>query len=108
MLDSPIVLEEFIMAIKNSNKQPFGIDFTVITFIKENIKRLIEVGVVNLVDNSAQCVQCGKECTIFLTIKNDDSTALCLDCAYGLEFNQNLVINAVMKDKEIKCMSIFG
>lgn len=108
MLDSPIILEEFIKAIKNSNKQSFNIDFTVVTFIKENIKRLSEVGIVNLVDNPAQCVQCGEECTIFLTVKNDDSTAMCLDCAYGLKFNQDLVINAVMKGKEIKSMSIFG
>ena len=107
MLKTPTHLEEVIQSIKNCDKQSFGVDFAFITFINENIEKLVEAKVVNVVENPAQCTQCGKESTIFLTVKNDDGTALCLDCAGGLEFNKNIVINVARKNANIRQMDLF-
>jgi len=68
-------------SVENYRRKPVKITKDIVAYIIANKNTLIDKGVVKRVSNSCQCIECGKESDIYLTVKGDGSTSMCLNCA---------------------------
>lgn len=91
-------------AVKNYKNKPITITKEAINCIREHKADLVNVGVIKTVDFPNQCIQCGKDSDIWLTVLDDGSTAMCLDCTEGVTLDSSIEINC-LKDgcSKMKC-----
>ena len=96
-------------SIENYKTKPVKITKEIAEYIAANKNALIEKGIAKRVDNFCQCIECGKESNVYLTVKNDGSTSMCLDCAVGITLDKSIEINCAMakEDSVIKRMDCF-
>ena len=74
-------------SVENYRRKPVKITKDIVAYIIANKNTLIDKGVVKRVSNSCQCIECGKESDIYLTVKGDGSTSMCLNCAIIIAIN---------------------
>ena len=84
-------------AIKNYKEQAVVITKDVINYIKSNKEELIKAGIIKEVEFPGECTHCGRKSDIWLTVKNDGSTAVCIDCAEDVVLNSAIEINCLSK-----------
>lgn len=82
-------------AIRNYKEQAVVITKDVIDYIKSNKDELVKAGIIKKVEFPGECTHCGRKGSIWLTIKNDDSTAVCIDCAEDVILNSSVEINCL-------------
>ncbi len=82
-------------AIRNYKEQAVVITKDVIDYIKSNKNELVKAGIIKKVEFPGECTHCGRKGSIWLTIKNDDSTAVCIDCAEDVILNSSVEINCL-------------
>ena len=85
-------------SVENYKRKPVKITKDVVAYIMANKNDLIDKGVIKRVNNFCQCIECGKESNIYLTVKGDGSTSMCLNCAIGVTLDQTIEINCAMVD----------
>lgn len=85
-------------SVENYRRKPVKITKDVVAYIIANKNTLIDKGVVKRVSNSCQCIECGKESDIYLTVKGDGSTSMCLNCAIGVTLDKAIEINCTTSD----------
>ena len=85
-----------VHSIENYRRKPIKITKDIVNYIVANKNSLIDKGVVKRVDNFCQCVVCGKESDIYLTVKGDGSTSVCLNCAVDITLDQSIEINCAL------------
>lgn len=85
-------------SVENYRRKPVKITKDIVTYIIANKNTLIDKGVVKRVSNSCQCIECGKESDIYLTVKGDGSTSMCLNCAIGVTLDKAIEINCTTSD----------
>lgn len=82
-------------AIRNYKEQAVVITKDVIDYIKSNKDELVKAGIIKKVEFPGECTHCGRKCSIWLTIKNDGNTAVCIDCAEDVILNSSVEINCL-------------
>lgn len=85
-------------SVENYRRKPVKITKDIVAYIIANKNTLIDKGVVKRVSNSCQCIECGKESDIYLTVKGDGSTSMCLNCAIGVTLDKVIEINCTTSD----------
>lgn len=85
-------------SVENYRRKPVKITKDIVAYIIANKNTLIDKGVVKRVSNSCQCIECGKESDIYLTVKCDGSTSMCLNCAIGVTLDKAIEINCTTSD----------
>lgn len=85
-------------SVENYRRKPVKITKDIVTYIIANKNTLIDKGVVKRVSNSCQCIECGKESDIYLIVKGDGSTSMCLNCAIGVTLDKAIEINCTTSD----------
>lgn len=85
-------------SVENYRRKPVKITKDIVAYIIANKNTLIDKGVVKRVSNSCQCIECGKESDIYLTVKGDGSTSMCLNCAIGVTLDKAIEINCTTSD----------
>lgn len=85
-------------SVENYRRKPVKITKDIVAYIIANKNTLIDKGVVKRVSNSCQCIECGKESDIYLTVKGDGSTSMCLNCAIGVTLDKAIEINCITSD----------
>ena len=85
-------------SVENYRRKPVKITKDIVAYIIANKNTLIDKGVVKRVSNSCQCIECGKESDISLTVKGDGSTSMCLNCAIGVTLDKAIEINCTTSD----------
>lgn len=85
-------------SVENYRRKPVKITKDIVAYITANKNTLIDKGVVKRVSNSCQCIECGKESDIYLTVKGDGSTSMCLNCAIGVTLDKAIEINCTTSD----------
>lgn len=85
-------------SVENYRRKPVKITKDIVAYIIANKNTLIDKGVVKRVSNSCQCIECGKESDIYLTVKGDGSTSMCLNCAIGITLDKAIEINCTTSD----------
>lgn len=85
-------------SVENYRRKPVKITKDIVAYIIANKNTLIYKGVVKRVSNSCQCIECGKESDIYLTVKGDGSTSMCLNCAIGVTLDKAIEINCTTSD----------
>ena len=85
-------------SVENYRRKPVKITKDIVAYIIANKNTLIDKGVVKRVSNSCQCIECGKESDIYLTVKGDGSTSMCLNCAIGVTLDKAIEINCTTFD----------
>lgn len=85
-------------SVENYRRKPVKITKDIVAYIIANKNTLIDKGVVKRVSNSCQCIECGKESDIYLTVNGDGSTSMCLNCAIGVTLDKAIEINCTTSD----------
>lgn len=85
-------------SVENYRRKPVKITKDIVAYIIANKNTLIDKGVAKRVSNSCQCIECGKESDIYLTVKGDGSTSMCLNCAIGVTLDKAIEINCTTSD----------
>lgn len=85
-------------SVENYRRKPVKITKDIVAYIIANKNTLIYKGVVKRVSNSCQCIECGKESDIYLTVNGDGSTSMCLNCAIGVTLDKAIEINCTTSD----------
>ena len=85
-------------SVENYRRKPVKITKDIVAYIIANKNTLIDKGVVKRVSNSCQCIECGKESDIYLTVKGDGSTSMCLNCVIGVTLDKAIEINCTTSD----------
>lgn len=85
-------------SVENYRRKPVKITKDIVAYIIANKNTLIDKGVVKRVSNSCQCIECGKESDIYLTVKGDGSTSMCLNCAIGVTLDKAIEISCTTSD----------
>lgn len=85
-------------SVENYRRKPVKITKDIVAYIIANKNTLIDKGVVKRVSNSCQCIECGKESNIYLTVNGDGSTSMCLNCAIGVTLDKAIEINCTTSD----------
>lgn len=85
-------------SVENYRRKPVKITKDIVAYIIANKNTLVDKGVVKRVSNSCQCIECGKESDIYLTVKGDGSTSMCLNCAIGVTLDKAIEINCTTSD----------
>lgn len=85
-------------SVENYRRKPVKITKDIVAYIITNKNTLIDKGVAKRVSNSCQCIECGKESDIYLTVKGDGSTSMCLNCAIGVTLDKAIEINCTTSD----------
>ncbi len=85
-------------SVENYRRKPVKITKDIVAYIIANKNTLIDKGVAKRVSNSCQCIECGKESDIYLTVKGDGSTSMCLNCAIGVALDKAIEINCTTSD----------
>lgn len=85
-------------SVENYRRKPVKITKDIVAYIIANKNTLIDKGVVKRVSSSCQCIECGKESDIYLTVKGDGSTSMCLNCAIGVTLDKAIEINCTTSD----------
>lgn len=85
-------------SVENYRRKPVKITKDIVAYIIANKNTLIDKGVAKIVSNSCQCIECGKESDIYLTVKGDGSTSMCLNCAIGVTLDKAIEINCTTSD----------
>lgn len=85
-------------SVENYRRKPVKITKDIVAYITANKNTLIDKGVAKRVSNSCQCITCGKESDVYLTVKGDGSTSMCLNCAVGVTLDKAIEINCTTSD----------
>ena len=85
-------------SVENYRRKPVKITKDIVAYIIANKNTLIDKGVAKRVSNSCQCIECGKESDVYLTVKGDGSTSMCLNCAIGVTLDKAIEINCTTSD----------
>lgn len=85
-------------SVENYRRKPVKITKDIVAYIIANKNTLIDKGVAKRVSNSCQCITCGKESDVYLTVKGDGSTSMCLNCAVGITLDKAIEINCTTSD----------
>ena len=85
-------------SVENYRRKPVKITKDIVAYIIANKNNLIDKGVVKKVSNLCQCIECGKESDVYLTVKGDGSTSMCLNCAIGVTLDKAIEINCATAD----------
>ena len=85
-------------SVENYRRKPVKITKDIVAYITANKNTLINKGVAKRVSNSCQCITCGKESDVYLTVKDDGSTSMCLNCAVGVTLDKAIEINCTTSD----------
>ena len=85
-------------SVENYRRKPVKITKDIVAYIIANKTTLIGKGVAKRVSNSCQCIECGKESDVYLTVKGDGSTSMCLNCAIGVTLDKAIEINCTISN----------
>ena len=85
-------------SVENYRRKPVKITKDIVAYIIANKNTLIDKVVAKRVSNSCQCIECGKESDVYLTVKGDGSTSMCLNCAIGVTLDKAIEINCTTSD----------